>query len=153
LRLKAAASAPEDFTTGSFRPVLPDRAGATGGDVTRVLVAAGKVAYDLEAARAERGDTSTAVLRLEQYYPLPGRELAEALAGYPGAEIVVVQDEPQNMGAWPFLALSLPEVLAAHGEHRTLHVVSRPASASPASGSTRKHSAEQATLMARAFDR
>ncbi|MGL5815932.1 MAG: multifunctional oxoglutarate decarboxylase/oxoglutarate dehydrogenase thiamine pyrophosphate-binding subunit/dihydrolipoyllysine-residue succinyltransferase subunit [Phycicoccus sp.] len=153
LRLKAAASAPEDFTTGSFRPVLPDRSGAAGGEVTRVLVAAGKIVHDLEAARAERGDTGTAVLRLEQYYPLPGRELAEALAAYPGAEVVVVQDEPQNMGAWPFLALNLPEALAAHGENRALRVVSRPASASPASGSTRKHSAEQATLMARAFDR
>ncbi|MGL5865300.1 MAG: multifunctional oxoglutarate decarboxylase/oxoglutarate dehydrogenase thiamine pyrophosphate-binding subunit/dihydrolipoyllysine-residue succinyltransferase subunit [Dermatophilaceae bacterium] len=153
LRLKAAASAPEDFTTGTFRPVLPDRSIGAGGDVTRVLIAAGKVVHDLEAARAERGDVATAVLRLEQYYPLPARELAEALAAYPGAEVVVVQDEPQNMGAWPFLALSLPDALAAHGENRPLRVVSRPASASPASGSTRKHKAEQATLMARAFDR
>ncbi|QKE84070.1 multifunctional oxoglutarate decarboxylase/oxoglutarate dehydrogenase thiamine pyrophosphate-binding subunit/dihydrolipoyllysine-residue succinyltransferase subunit [Arthrobacter sp. NEB 688] len=153
LRLKAAASAAEDFTTGGFRPILPDRPGATEGSVTRVLLAAGKVVYDLEAERTKRGDTSTAILRMEQYYPLPGAELTQALAQYPDAEVVVVQDEPQNMGAWPFLALNLPEELAAHGEHRPLRVVSRPRSASPAAGSTKQHQAEQADLVARAFDR
>ncbi|HEX6916901.1 MAG TPA: multifunctional oxoglutarate decarboxylase/oxoglutarate dehydrogenase thiamine pyrophosphate-binding subunit/dihydrolipoyllysine-residue succinyltransferase subunit, partial [Phycicoccus sp.] len=153
LRLKASASAPEDFTTGGFRPVLPDRPGATQGEVSRVLIAAGKVVYDLEAERERRGDTSTAILRLEQYYPLPGAELAEALSHYPGADVVVVQDEPRNMGGWPFLAINLPEALAAHEETRPLHVVSRAPSASPAAGSTKKHAAEQADLLARAFDR
>jgi 2-oxoglutarate dehydrogenase E1 component len=153
LRLKAAASAPEDFTTGGFRPVLPDRPGAPRGEVTRVLIAAGKAVYDLEAERERRGDTSTAILRLEQYYPLPGAELAEALSRYPGAEVVVVQDEPRNMGGWPFLAINLPEALAAHEETRPLHVVSRAPSASPAAGSTKMHAAEQADLLARAFDR
>ncbi len=153
LRLKAAASAAEDFTTGTFRPVLPDRPGATEGTVTRVLLAAGKAVYDLEAEREKRGDKATAILRLEQYYPLAGAELAKALADYPEAEVVVVQDEPQNMGAWPFLALNLPESLAAHGEERRIRVVSRPPSASPAAGSTKQHQAEQADLVARAFDR
>ncbi|MGG5260010.1 multifunctional oxoglutarate decarboxylase/oxoglutarate dehydrogenase thiamine pyrophosphate-binding subunit/dihydrolipoyllysine-residue succinyltransferase subunit [Phycicoccus avicenniae] len=153
LRLKAAASAAEDFTTGTFRPVLPDRAGATEGTVDRVLIAAGKVVYDLEAEREKRKDTSTAILRLEQYYPLPGAELAKALSDYPEAEVVIVQDEPQNQGGWPFLALNLPESLAAHGEERRLRVVSRPPSASPAAGSTKQHQAEQADLVARAFDR
>ncbi|GGL30307.1 multifunctional oxoglutarate decarboxylase/oxoglutarate dehydrogenase thiamine pyrophosphate-binding subunit/dihydrolipoyllysine-residue succinyltransferase subunit [Phycicoccus endophyticus] len=153
LRMKAAASSVEDFTSGTFRPVLPDREGATEGRVTRVLLAAGKAVYDLEAERERRGDTATAVLRLEQYYPVPGAELAAALADYPEAEVVVVQDEPENMGAWPFLALNLPEALAAHGEERPIRVVSRPRSASPAAGSTKQHQAEQADLVARAFDR
>ncbi|MEO5610496.1 MAG: multifunctional oxoglutarate decarboxylase/oxoglutarate dehydrogenase thiamine pyrophosphate-binding subunit/dihydrolipoyllysine-residue succinyltransferase subunit, partial [Ornithinibacter sp.] len=153
LRLKAASSAPEDFTTGTFRPVLPDRPNATSGKVTRVLMAAGKVVYDLEAERTERGDTATAILRLEQYYPLPAADLASALSDYPDAELVIVQDEPRNMGGWPFLALNLPEALEAHGEHRSIRVVSRKPSASPASGSTKKHQAEQADLIARAFDR
>ncbi|MBM6400675.1 multifunctional oxoglutarate decarboxylase/oxoglutarate dehydrogenase thiamine pyrophosphate-binding subunit/dihydrolipoyllysine-residue succinyltransferase subunit [Phycicoccus sonneratiae] len=153
LRLKAAASAAEDFTTGTFRPVLPDRPGATEGTVTRVLLAAGKVVYDLEAEREKRGDKAIAILRLEQYYPLAGAELAKALAEYPEADVVVVQDEPQNQGAWPFLALNLPESLAAHGEERRIRVVSRPPSASPAAGSTKQHQAEQADLVARAFDR
>ena len=68
-------------------------------------------------------------------------------------QVVVVQDEPKNQGAWPFLALNLPEALAEQGEHRALRVISRAASASPATGSTKKHQAEQADLVARAFDR
>ncbi|HYN29759.1 MAG TPA: multifunctional oxoglutarate decarboxylase/oxoglutarate dehydrogenase thiamine pyrophosphate-binding subunit/dihydrolipoyllysine-residue succinyltransferase subunit, partial [Dermatophilaceae bacterium] len=153
LRLKAAASRPEEFTTGGFRPVLPDRSGATGGHVDRVLIAAGKAVYGLEAERDRRKDDRTAVLRLEQYYPLPAHELAEALAGYPGAEVVVVQDEPQNQGAWPFLALNLPDALALFDELRPVQVVARKASASPSTGSSKKHQAEQADLLARAFDR
>jgi multifunctional 2-oxoglutarate metabolism enzyme len=151
LRLKAASSAPEDFTTGRFLPVIPD-AGNTG-EVSRVLIAAGKVVYDLLAEREKRGDTATAILRLEQYYPLPAADLARELAKYPGAEVVVVQDEPKNQGGWPFLALNLPEALAAEGEHRALRVISRAASASPATGSTKKHQAEQADLVAQSFDR
>ena len=118
-----------------------------------MLIAAGKVVYDLLAEREKRGDTATAVLRLEQYYPLPAADLARELAKYPGAEVVIVQDEPKNQGAWPFLALNLPEALAQHGEHRPLRVISRAASASPATGSTKKHQAEQADLVAQSFDR
>ena len=153
LRLKAASSMPEDFTTGSFRPVLPDREGATSGTVDRVLLAAGKAVHELEAERTKRGDTNTAILRLEQYYPLPTQELATELAKYPEAELVVVQDEPQNQGAWPFLALNLPGALAEVGVQRPLRVLSRKASASPATGSTKKHQAEQAELVAAAFNR
>ncbi|CCH77633.1 Putative 2-oxoglutarate dehydrogenase (E1 subunit) (sucA) (1.2.4.2 eller 2-oxoglutarate decarboxylase 4.1.1.71) [Nostocoides japonicum T1-X7] len=151
LRLKAAASAPEDFTTGTFRPVLPDRAPL--GHVDRVLIAAGKVVYDLEAERAKRDDDRTAIVRVEQYYPLPGRALAEAVSAYPDAELMWVQDEPLNQGAWPFIALNLPQALADQGVRRPLRVVSRAASASPATGSSKRHAAEQADLVARAFDR
>ena len=152
LRLKAAASAPEDFTEGTFRPVLPDRGGPKD-NVTRVLIASGKVIYDLEAERQKRGDDQTAIVRLERYYPVAGAELAAELGHYPGAELVVVQEEPSNMGAWPFLALNLPAALAEAGETRPLHVVARPASASPSAGTSKKHQAEQAALMAAAFDR
>jgi 2-oxoglutarate dehydrogenase E1 component len=153
LRLKAAASAPSDFTHGGFRPVLPDREGATSGTVSRVLIAAGKCVYELEAERAKREDQQTAIIRLEQYYPLPAADIAAELAKYPEAEVVVVQDEPANQGGWPFLAMNLPSALAALGEHRPLKVVSRKASASPSTGSSKKHAVEQAELMARAFDR
>ena len=153
LRLKAAASAPEDFTSGTFEPVLPDRNGPKGGQVDRVLIASGKVVYDLEAERAKRKDDTTAILRLERFYPLAGAELAEALADYPDAEVVIVQEEPQNMGGWPFLALNLPQALAQHGETRQLRVIARPSSASPAAGTAKKHAAEQAALMQAAFDR
>ncbi len=153
LRLKAASSMPEDFTTGTFRPILPDREGATSGTVDRVLLAAGKAVHELEAERAKRGDTSTAILHMEQYYPLPGKELADELAKYPEAELVVVQDEPKNQGAWPFLALNLPDALAEHGVERPLRVLSRKASASPATGSNKRHQEEQADLVAQAFTR
>jgi multifunctional 2-oxoglutarate metabolism enzyme len=153
LRLKAAASDVEAFTSGGFRPVLPDPAQLDAGAVTRVLLSSGKVVYDLEAERTKRGDTSTAILRVEQLAPLPAGEIAAALRDYPGADIAWVQDEPANQGAWPFMAMNLPQALAAHGEARTLQVVSRPASASPATGSSKKHAAQQAALVAQAFDR
>ena len=153
LRLKAASSMPQDFTTGSFRPVLPDSATLDGAAVTRVVMCSGKVVWDLEAERTKRGDTQTAILRVEQLAPVPGAELAEALAAYPNAELLWVQDEPRNQGAWPFMALNLPEALAALGENRPITVASRRASASPATGSHKKHEVEQAALMAAAFDR
>ncbi len=153
LRLKAATSEPEQFTSGGFRPVLPDPDGPKGDQVTRVLVGAGKVVYDLEAERAKRGDDTTAILRMERYYPLPGEELAAELAKYPNAEIVLVQEEPANQGAWPFLALNLPADLAEYGETRPLQAVTRVASASPAAGTAKKHAVEQEDLIRRAFDR
>ena len=153
LRLKAAGSMPEEFTTGGFRPVLPDSAHLDGATVDRVLLASGKVVYELEAERIKREDTRTAILRLEQLYPLPSRELVEALKAYPNAELVMVQDEPKNQGAWPFLALNLPEALRERGYDKGVRVASRQASASPATGSSKKHALEEAALMAAAFDR
>ena len=153
LRLKTAASAVEDFTTGTFEPVLPDTAALDVHAVTRVLMASGKVVHDLEAERAKRQDGATAILRVEQLAPLPADEIALALKAYPGAEIMWVQDEPVNQGAWPFMALNLPAALADRGETRALHVASRAASASPASGSSKKHAVQQAELIARAFNR
>ena len=153
LRLKAASSMPEDFTTGGFRPVLPDTRALDGAAVTRVLMASGKVVWELEAERDKRGDSATALLRVEQLAPAPAQELAEALAAYPNAELVWVQDEPKNQGAWPFMALNLPELLAEQGEARPLRVVCRKASASPATGSHKKHEVEQAALMEAAFAR
>ena len=108
---------------------------------------------DLEAARAKRGDTQTAIIRVEQLAPIPAQEIAAALRAYPNADVLWVQDEPQNQGAWPFMALNLPELLAAQGETRALRVVSRAASASPATGSHKMHEIEQADLLDRAFTR
>ncbi len=153
LRLKAASSMPEDFLKGGFRPVLPDTRQLDGAAVTRVLLCSGKVVWDLEAERDKRGDTQTAIVRVEQLAPIPAEEMATALRAYPNAELVWVQDEPRNQGAWPFMALGAPELLAEHGETRPLRVVCRRASASPATGSHKRHEVEQAELMAGAFDR
>jgi len=153
LRLKAAASTVEDFVNGGFRPVLPDPAGLSGDAVTRVILASGKVVYDLEAERTQREDRTTAILRVERLAPVPAAEIAEALRAYPNAEILWVQDEPRNQGAWPYMALNLPEAMEEYGETRPLRLVSRMASASPATGSHKKHEVEQENLVAAAFDR
>src|SRR3954465_15484461 len=149
LRLRAAASSIEDFTSGTFSPVLADPEQPSAA--TRVVLTAGKVYYDLLAARRKAGDTSTALVRIEQLYPLPGEQISDALAAYPQArDIVWVQEEPANQGAWAHVALTLPDHLP---ENATLRRVSRKAAASPAAGSSKVHEAEQAALVASAFER
>ncbi len=155
LRLKTATSAVADFTSGSFLPVIGDPAFADAGRaggfdparVRRVLLCSGKVYYDLaEQRRAdERGDV--AIVRVERLYPLPAAELAAALASYPNAdEVVWVQEEPVNMGAWPYLAMHLPQLL-----ERRFAVVGLPESSAPASGSAKSHAVDHAALIASAF--
>jgi multifunctional 2-oxoglutarate metabolism enzyme len=153
LRLKTATSAVGDFTSGTFQPVLPDPSAPDAPAVTRVLLASGKIIYDLQAERTKRADTATAILRVEQLAPLPAQEIAAAIKAYPGAEIMWVQDEPANQGAWSFMAMNLPQALASRGETRALQLACRAASASPATGSSKKHALQQAQLIAKAFDR
>ncbi|QTE30307.1 multifunctional oxoglutarate decarboxylase/oxoglutarate dehydrogenase thiamine pyrophosphate-binding subunit/dihydrolipoyllysine-residue succinyltransferase subunit [Pengzhenrongella sicca] len=149
LRLKASASAVEDFTTGTFRPVIgDDAAAAAGGAVDRVLLCSGKIYWDLLAHRTESGDLTTAIVRLEQLYPLSADELRDALAPFDNAELVWVQEEPANQGAWTHLSTYGAPLLG-----RELRLVSRAASASPATGSAKKHQAEQAQLITDAFAR
>jgi 2-oxoglutarate dehydrogenase E1 component len=148
LRLKAAASSPDDFTSGRFQPVLADKNGPDPAGVTRVLLCSGKVTYDLLATRAKLERTDVAVLRLEQLYPLVDDAIRDALAPYTSAtEVVWVQDEPANQGPWQFIALNLPEHLGG----LPLRRVSRVASASPAAGSAKVHELEQAALLEAAF--
>ncbi|HEY0400864.1 MAG TPA: multifunctional oxoglutarate decarboxylase/oxoglutarate dehydrogenase thiamine pyrophosphate-binding subunit/dihydrolipoyllysine-residue succinyltransferase subunit, partial [Blastococcus sp.] len=153
LRAKAAVSQIDDFTEQSFRPVLPDT--GVGGEpledaaVRRVLLCSGKVAYDLMAHRESEGLADVAVVRVEQLYPLPAEQIREQLERYPNAiDVVWVQEEPMNMGAWQFMAVNLPEDLP---EGRTFRRVSRKASASPAVGSAKVHEVEQRQLVADAF--
>jgi multifunctional 2-oxoglutarate metabolism enzyme len=146
LRADAARSVLADFTDHSWRPVLPD--GAPPADPRRVLLASGKIAHELEARRAEVNDARVAILRVEQLYPFPGRQLAEQLARFPHSEEMRwVQEEPANMGAWRFIAPDLAEL----AEGRKLTYVGRPSAASPATGSARRHAAEQERVLADAF--
>ena len=118
--------------------------------VRRVLLCSGKLYYALLAGRAERGVDNAAIVRVEQLYPFPRRELAAVLARYPQAERVYwVQDEPANMGAWRFVEPLLQPLLAG----RSLTYVGRDAAASPATGSFKVHQAEEADLLNRAFAR
>ncbi|HRA50569.1 multifunctional oxoglutarate decarboxylase/oxoglutarate dehydrogenase thiamine pyrophosphate-binding subunit/dihydrolipoyllysine-residue succinyltransferase subunit, partial [Actinotalea sp.] len=111
LRLKAAASSVEDFTSGTFRTVIPDGTLPDPAAVDRVLLCTGKIYYDLLAQRTAQGDTRTAIVRFEQLYPLDREAAAEALAPHGDAELVWVQEEPANQGAWQFIKLRLPQAL------------------------------------------
>jgi 2-oxoglutarate decarboxylase len=154
LRHKLAVSSVADFTTGRFQPIIGD-AGINGtpldaGAVKRVLLCSGKVYYDLFQARAARGLTDTAIIRMEQIYPLPVEELKAELGRYPNAEdFAWVQEEPANQGAWSFVALNLLE----HLEGVRLRRISRPAAAAPAVGSAKLHDAEQNALVEAALPR
>ncbi|HEY0118380.1 MAG TPA: multifunctional oxoglutarate decarboxylase/oxoglutarate dehydrogenase thiamine pyrophosphate-binding subunit/dihydrolipoyllysine-residue succinyltransferase subunit, partial [Cellulomonas sp.] len=149
LRLKAAASSVDEFTTGTFQPVIGDPlAQAQSDQVTRVLLCSGKVYWDLLAHRVTSGDRHTAIVRVEQLYPFDVDSAREALAPYPDAELVWVQDEPENQGAWSYVSLHVPQLLG-----RTLGVVSRPESAATATGSHSQHAAQQAELLDAAFRR
>src|SRR5919107_1500951 len=148
LRMKAATSPAEEFTSGSFRPVIGDPS-ADPAQVDRVVLCSGKIYYDLVGEREARGDERTAIVRVEQLAPVPVDEIRAELERYPRAEIVWAQQEPANMGPWPHMALSLPE----HLDGRRLHRASRPASASPASGSSKRHEQEHRELLDRALGR
>ena len=155
LRLKAACSPVEAFTSGTFQPVIGETddavlASAQKQGVDRVLLCSGRVYYDLLAHRTKTGDTSTAIVRLEQLYPLESSAIAEALAPFSGAELVWVQDEPANQGMWPYLALNLPTDLTG-GVLPTL--ISRPEAAAPAVGTAGLHRAQQEEILRQAFAR
>jgi len=115
----------------------------------RILMSSGKVCYDLEKAREEMQAATVAILRVEQLYPLSDETLRRALEGYPdGTPVVWVQEEPENMGAWPYLRARCGESLL---KRFPFSVISRPASASPATGSSASHKLEQQQLIADAF--
>jgi multifunctional 2-oxoglutarate metabolism enzyme len=148
LRLPAAVSTLDELTKGRFEPVLRDKAIADGANVRRVVLTTGKVYYDLKAARDKAG-ANVPIIRLEQLYPFPKPMLVEALRAYPEAtEIVWVQDEPRNMGAWPFLHEPLQGLLASG---QTLRYVGRPIAAAPATGSHHRHEEQQHALVAAAI--
>ena len=146
LRNKAAVSSVEDFTSGTFEPVLPDTTVDPAG-VRRVLIASGKVYWDLVARRKATEADDTAIIRVEQLYPLPAEQLKKAVDSYQDVQLVWVQEEPENQGAWTFMAMNFAVEVG-----RTLRVVSRPASASPATGSNSTHKIEQEDLLDRAFE-
>ena len=143
LRLKAASSSLEEFTTGHFQPVIADN---SISNASRVILCSGKVYYDLIAERAKRNDTSTAIVRVEQLYPMPEAEIQAALSAHPDAQVRWVQDEPANQGAWPFYGLNLPARIG-----KLITPISRAASASPATGNHHHHDDEQIALIQAAF--
>ena len=155
LRLKVAVSPVEDFISGGMQTVIGETdpevlAAAAANKVDRVLLCSGRIYWDLLAHRQHAEDKHTAIVRLEQLYPLDEPALLEALAPFAGAELVWVQDEPRNQGAWPWLALHLPDSITAG---RLPRVVARPEAAAPAVGTSAAHVAQQKLILDEAFAR
>ncbi|MFZ2383676.1 MAG: multifunctional oxoglutarate decarboxylase/oxoglutarate dehydrogenase thiamine pyrophosphate-binding subunit/dihydrolipoyllysine-residue succinyltransferase subunit [Candidatus Nanopelagicales bacterium] len=147
LRSKAAASKSEDFTSGWFRPVISDDT-VDPKKVKLVLLCSGKVTWDLVAARAAAQRDDVAIVRVERLYPLPANEILKTLTAFgPDTRLRWVQEEPENQGAWPYMLLNLVPHL-----DRVLENVTRPSSASPASGIHSVSERERAELMTAAFE-
>jgi 2-oxoglutarate dehydrogenase E1 component len=145
LRHALSSSPIEELTRPRFQTVIPDEQTT---DARRVLVCTGKIVHELRGERKRRGDTTTAIVALEQLYPFPRTPLSTELARHNHArEVVWVQEEPKNMGA---LFYVVPRLQAIVG-HRGVTSVKRRASASPATGSAKAHVVEQQALLALAF--
>ena len=136
-----------DFTSGRFEPVLDDDRAIDKSVVKRVLLHSGKVHWDLRSELEKNPNPEIALVRVEQFYPTPVSELNAIIDSYPNAQLVWVQEEPENQGAWPFIALEVVKHL--HG--RTIRSVTRAAAASPAAGSAKVHAVEQAKLIEKAL--
>jgi 2-oxoglutarate dehydrogenase E1 component len=148
LRLEAAVSKTEDFTNSRFYEILEGPAPKDPRKVERVILCTGKVYYDLQNYRTQNGlDDKTAIVRIEQLYPLYGEKLKRIVAPYKNAKSLVwCQEEPQNMGAWFFLAYQLADLF-----ERPVKYAGRRPAASPAAGSIAVHKKEQAALVKDAF--
>ncbi len=150
LRNPASSSRLQDLTEGSFQPVLDDqRACANAQNIRRVVLCTGKIAIDLlgHASRAHNEDI--AIVRVEMLYPFPDEALKGILANYPRVrEVVWVQEEPRNMGAWSYMS---PRLRALVDPEITIDVISRPERSSPAAGFWDLYTAEQEQIIAEAF--
>ncbi len=150
LRHPECVSTLADCATGGFAPVLGDDADRSSDSVRKVLLCSGKLYYQLAERRKATEAHDIAIVRLEEFYPLPRKALEDALSVYPQETPVVwVQDEPENMGAWQFLKVRFGDRML--GRFPFSHV-SRPESSSPATGSHRSHQVEQEALLGKAFE-
>jgi len=152
LREPMVASPTADLESGCFQRVLPDSE-IPSGEVSRILLCSGKVGVDLLKARKAESDQerpNVAIIRVEQLYPVPKSEIAEALEAYPaGTPVYWIQEEPRNMGAWYFVKVRWDDL--GFEQQWPIKVISRPESASPSTGSKNAHKIEQEELIREAF--
>jgi len=149
LRHKLAVSAAADFTGEShFKRILSDLNPPAEGKTRRLVLCSGKIAYELIEARDAAGADDIEIVRLEQLYPFPTEPLVKRLAAMPALEEVVwCQEEPRNNGAWFFVEPYIEEALKAAGKNLRPRYAGRAASASPATGLAKRHTAEQTALV------
>jgi 2-oxoglutarate decarboxylase len=155
LRNKLAVSEPSDFTQGSWKPVIADPTIEDPSRVRLVLLCTGKIRWDLMNARNAAGkDGEVAIIAVERLYPLPVKDIVKQLKRFENVEeLRWVQDEPLNQGAWPFMALNLPQRLTETEPGRSWRLikVTRPESSAPSVGSASVHLQQQRALMETAF--
>jgi 2-oxoglutarate dehydrogenase E1 component len=174
LRNRASASSLRDLAEGGWQPIIGDAAsgdatsrGGTPDDgaspdasapradtraeqVQRLLLCSGKVYIDLIGSKRRAETPQVAILGIEQMFPFPEKEVGEALARFPQlAEVVWVQEEPENMGAWTYVRPILRDLIAGR---LPIHYIGRPPSSSPAEGSSALHAVNQEAILELAFD-
>ncbi|MEM7311793.1 MAG: 2-oxoglutarate dehydrogenase E1 component [Planctomycetota bacterium] len=146
LRRKEAVSDLKELTDGEFHEVIADPSNPR--KVRKVLLCSGKIYYELEQLRQEQNREDIAIVRIEQLYPLPRKQIEDAIKKFASADSVIwVQEEPENMGAWVYLRFRFGERIAKI----PLSAVTRPESASPATGSSTSHQIEQQLIYEKAF--
>jgi 2-oxoglutarate dehydrogenase E1 component len=152
LRHPLVASAPIELAEGRWQPVIEDARfadAAARNKATRLVLCSGKIAIDLMTNERLASAPHVTICRVEQLYPFPGDEIGEVLGRHPALQqLVWVQEEPENMGAWEF---ARPHLEALLGPRLSLHVVARPRSSSPAEGSAARHARMQQQLIERAL--
>ncbi len=149
LRHPRVVSSLDDLANGRFERILPDNLGERSKDITRILLCSGKIYFELEQAREKLNRPDVAILRVEQLYPLPDDTIHFALRMYKeGTPAIWVQEEPANMGAWQYLRVRFCHKLVGRFP---FSAISRPASASPATGSHSAHKKEQEQIISAAF--
>lgn len=141
---KCVSSFSEVLTDTHFKEIIDDEFVQQPDQVRRVVLCTGKVYYQLAAKQVDENIQDVALVRIEQLYPLAKNQLDKVLAKYTKAEVVWVQEEPENMGAWWYILSRLPEL--------GLKVVARKLSASPATGYAKQHKVEQLSIIERAFE-
>ncbi len=145
LRNPACVSDLADLANGEFKPVLANT--VNGTTVSRVILCSGKIYYELREKLVAAKRTDIAIIRIEQLYPFRGDLLQTELKKFPqDVQVVWTQEEPANMGAWPFLRIELALLLS-----REPLYIGRPAAAAPATGSHRVHGEEQKQIIAKAL--
>jgi 2-oxoglutarate dehydrogenase E1 component len=149
LRLPEARSPIENFITGSFKEFLDDNSIKDKNKVKRIILTSGKIFYELDKFRKANNITDTAIIRIEQLYPFEADLLKEILVGYKNfEEMIWVQEEPKNMGAWHFLCHRIDDIFE---EKPNIKYVGRCESASPAVGSGKIAAKQQETILKTAF--
>ncbi|MCB9743210.1 MAG: 2-oxoglutarate dehydrogenase E1 component [Alphaproteobacteria bacterium] len=148
LRHPRCISTMEDLAEGSFQRLIPETEALEPAEVKRLVFCSGKVYYDLLAEREERGERRVALARVEELYPYPQELIAAEVERFPNAEVVWVQEEPRNMGAWPVYCDWLREQLPRDRQPR---YIGRKPAASPATGSHGTHARESRCILDNTF--